>query len=99
MMSKKLRECPLCGEQARLSSKGDPWTWCTNPVCDIYDVEVHVDKWNVRPGEDALHATIKKFQEFIDDISGGVFRGTLSDFHKNVLKKAFKKLENGDEQR
>lgn len=43
----KLKECPICKSvEIRPPKDGDPFVWCKNTICLLYDLEFHVDKWN-----------------------------------------------------
>ena len=59
----ELRECPFCGcRDIRPEEKDDPYVWCKNPKCQIYDIELHINKWNTR----AIDATIAAIQAELD---------------------------------
>ena len=42
--------CPFCGgtDLRDGCTHEDPWTWCKNQKCPIYDVEIRVQDWNNR---------------------------------------------------
>ena len=50
----KLIPCPVCGEKLTEFplSKDDPFVWCQNIRCRIYDMEVNFKIWN--KGGDAI---------------------------------------------
>ena len=57
------KHCPMCGRypelwQANVNSPKTIYATCRNPLCALYGRAFEVDKWNVRPIEDAQCANI-----------------------------------------
>ncbi len=49
MTEKELKPCPFCGSnEVRPVEEGDPFVWCKNTKCPIYDVEIPIEEWNAR---------------------------------------------------
>jgi hypothetical protein len=60
MSALDLKPCPFCGKPAELTENeySAPMVaceWCLARACSHSD-SLAIDKWNRRPGEDALHA-------------------------------------------
>ena len=57
------KPCPMCGRypelwQPDINNSETIYTICRNPLCALYGRAFEVDKWNVRPIEDAQRANI-----------------------------------------
>ena len=45
----ELMPCPFCGNKyPRAITTNDAYTWCTNPSCAIYDLEIKAENWQNR---------------------------------------------------
>jgi hypothetical protein len=61
-MSRTLKPCPFCGKPAELTENeyGAPMVackWCLARTCS-HSESLAIDKWNSRPGEDALRGAL-----------------------------------------
>jgi hypothetical protein len=81
MSATDLKPCPFCGKPAELTENeySAPMVaceWCLARTCSHSD-SLAIDKWNRRPGEDALHAraetweaTANTWRAFAVDVAG-----------------------------
>ena len=45
----ELIPCPFCGNKyPRVIATNDAYTWCTNPSCAIYNIEIKAEDWQNR---------------------------------------------------